>query len=40
MAIMVVSGIKVLNIPEVTVFVFDTIVTGIRMVTMARSRSQ
>ena len=33
-AFMVVSGIKVLNIPEVTVFISDTNVTGICMVTM------
>jgi len=35
MAIMVVCGTKVLNIPEVTVFISGTNVTSIRMVTMS-----
>ena len=32
---MVVCGTNVLNIPEVTVFILGTNVTGIRMVTMS-----
>jgi hypothetical protein len=35
MAIMVASGTKVLNIPEVTVSIFVISVTGIRMVIMS-----
>ena len=36
MAITAVSGTKVLNIPEVTVFISGTNITGIRMITMSR----